>query len=129
VPLPLGGVKNKRSLVGIDNLCDFIITAIEAENAKNKTFLISDGEDISTAKLATYLSIELTGKNLIYYFPLPLMRFFAKLLGKQNVAKRLFGNLELDISKTIEKTGWKPPCKIDTGLQKMAQSFIKTQEK
>jgi nucleoside-diphosphate-sugar epimerase len=129
VPLPLGGVKNKRSLVGLENLCDFILTTIESENAKNETFLIADGEDISTAQLATYLSIALTGKKLIYYFPLPLMRFFAKLLGKENVAKRLFGNLELDTSKATEKTGWSPPCNIETGLQKMAESFLKTQEK
>ena len=58
-PLPFGRVNNSRSLVYVGNLIDAIITCLTHPNAKNQTFLISDGQDLSTPdlirKIAYYL--------------------------------------------------------------------------
>ena len=64
-PLPLGNIKNKRSLVSVDNLIDLIVTCINHPNAKNQTFLVSDDNDLSTTELLSMLA-EAGGLKLFY---------------------------------------------------------------
>lgn len=109
LPLPFKAVKNKRSLVSVFNLCDLIITCLNNSRAAGEVFLVSDGIDYSLRDL-----IELMGKTSgkyphLLYVPVGLMRFGAKILGKGDYAQRLFGNLHVDINKTKNLLGWKPP--------------------
>jgi len=91
VPLPFGQVNNQRSLVALDNLVSFIIHCIEHPKAANEIFLISDNEDVSTTELLTKVARSFGKKARLIPIPVSLMTFGAKLLGKGDVANRLFG--------------------------------------
>ena len=123
VPLPLGAINNKRSLVALDNLVDLILTCVEHPNAANQTFLVSDDEDLSTTELLRRMAKAL-GKTA-YLLPVPssLLEFAARLIGKQAIAQRLCGSLQLDISKTRQLLNWTPPVSVDTALAQTARAF------
>ncbi|MDS1309489.1 UDP-glucose 4-epimerase family protein [Marinobacter xiaoshiensis] len=118
LPLPLGAVHNKRSLVALDNLIDLIITCIDHPAAGNQTFLVSDGDDLSTTQLLRHVA-EAMGKSCrLIPIPAGLLRFGAILLGKKDIAQRLLGSLEVDISHTQKCLNWTPPLTVKQGLQR-----------
>jgi len=123
-PLPLGAIRNRRSLVGIDNLIDLIVTCIDHPAAANQTFMVSDGEDLSTSDLLRRLSVALGRPARLLPVPDWLLRAGAGLLGKPDLAQRLCGNLEVDIAKTRELLGWSPPLSVDEGLRRTAAAFL-----
>lgn len=118
IPLPLGAVKNKRSYVAIDNLVDFIITCINHPLAANETFLIADGEDISTSDLLRKVASAMGKKSHLIPVPEKLLTFGATILGKRDMARRLLGSLQVDISKARQVLGWQPPISLDEGLNR-----------
>jgi len=118
LPLPLGAIHNKRSLVAIDNLVDLIIRCIDHPAAANQVFLAGDGEDLSTAELVSSVA-EAMGRSVrLIPVPVSLLSLAATLLGKQEVARRLLGSLQVDISKTREVLGWEPPVSVKEGLRR-----------
>lgn len=124
VPLPLGAIHNKRSLVALDNLVDLIVTCIDHPGAANQTFLAGDGEDLSTTELLQKIGRALGKPSRLFPFPVSLLTLVASLLGKRHVARRLCGSLQVDISKTRSLLGWSPPVTVDQGLQKAVDYFI-----
>ncbi len=95
---PLGrATANRRSLVGIDNLTDFITLSLAHPAAANRTFLVSDGEDVSTRGLIERLAAGLGVRARLLPFPLAALRLGSRLLGKGVAADRLLGNLQVDI--------------------------------
>jgi len=127
LPLPLGAIHNKRSLVALDNLVDLIVTCVNHPNAANETFLVSDDEDVSTSELLSKLGEALGGSSRLLPIPEALLEFFAKLLGKHAVAQRLLGSLQVDITKTKEQLNWAPPFSVDESLKKTAQYYLEHQ--
>jgi nucleoside-diphosphate-sugar epimerase len=122
-PLPLAGVVgNKRSLVGLDNLIDLLATCVSHVSAANQTFLVSDGEDLSTAELLSRLGCAMGKRARLLYVPPSWLSFLASLLGKGAVAQRLLGNLQVDITHTCETLGWRPPVSVDEGLRRTVQN-------
>lgn len=124
MPLPLGSINNKRSLVGLDNLVDLIVTCIEHPGAANQTFLAGDGEDLSTTELLQRMGKALGSPARLIPFPVGLLIFVASILGKKDVVQRLVGSLQVDISKARELLGWEPPFTVEEGLRKAAEDFI-----
>jgi nucleoside-diphosphate-sugar epimerase len=125
IPLPLGAVRNLRSLVALDNLVDFIALCADRERspkAVNEVFLISDGEDVSTSELLRKVARAFGAKSRLLPIPDGLMKFSAKLLGKGAVGDRLFGNLQVDSSKAQNLLGWKPVVTMDEQLSKMVKN-------
>ncbi|MXS80080.1 NAD-dependent epimerase/dehydratase family protein [Nitrosomonas sp. GH22] len=121
-PLPLGAVvKNRRSLVALDNLVDLICTCVNHPNAANQTFLVSDGEDLSTADLLQRLGQAMGKKVHLLAIPVWLLHLAARLLSKGAIAQRLLGSLQVDISKTRTLLGWQPPLSVDEGLKKLVE--------
>lgn len=118
VPLPLGAVNNKRSLVGIDNLVDLIIRCIDHPAAANQVFLAGDGEDLSTTELLRAVGKAMGKPARLIPVPAGLLQFGATLLGKKAMAQRLLGSLQVDISKTCELLDWKPPYTVEEGLRR-----------
>lgn len=119
IPLPLASVvDNRRSFVALDNLVDLLTTCIEHPAAANQTFLVSDGEDLSTAELLRRLG-HAAGKPA-RLFPLPpsVLNVAGRLLGKEDIVQRLLGSLQLDITHTREVLGWLPPVSLDEGLRR-----------
>ena len=116
LPVPFGCLKNKRSLVYRDNLCDLIITCLDHENARNETFLASDDRDLPVRDLYKTLC-HLQQKKALMVFVAPFfLRLLGKLLGRTAQVKRLCQPLCVDIQKTKERLNWIPPVDIYSGL-------------
>lgn len=126
LPLPLGAVYNQRSLVALENLIDLIITCCHHPAAANQIFLVSDGDDLSTTVLLQRTAEALAKPALLLPVPVSLIEFIAKLLGKQAVAQRLCGWLQLDISKTCQMLNWRPPVNTAEALRKTAQYYLRS---
>lgn len=118
VPLPLGAIHNKRSLVGIDNLVDLIIRCIDHPAAANQVFLAGDGEDLSTTELLRGVGRAMGKPARLIPVPAGMLQLGATLLGKRAMAQRLLGSLQVDISKTCELLNWKPPYTVEEGLKR-----------
>lgn len=119
LPLPLATVTdNRRSLIALDNLVDLLITCLDHPAAANQTFLVSDDEDLSTADLLRRLGRAMNKPARLFPVPVALLQASAALLGKRNVAQRLLGNLQVDITHTKETLGWTPPISVDEGLRR-----------
>ena len=117
-PLPLGAIHNRRSLVGIDNLVDFIAICTNHPQAANQTFLVSDGHDLSTTELVRALARAADVSVRLVPVPAWVLRGSATLLGKGGAAQRLCGNLQVDVSKARRVLGWVPPVSVDEGLRR-----------
>jgi nucleoside-diphosphate-sugar epimerase len=120
VPLPLGAIHNQRSLVALDNLVDLIVTCLVHPAAANQTFLVSDGEDVSTTELLRRMGQALGCPARLILMPASWLKLAATLVGKQDVALRLYGSLQVDIEKTRRLLGWTPPVSLDEGLRRAA---------
>jgi nucleoside-diphosphate-sugar epimerase len=118
IPLPLGAVHNRRSLVALDNLVDFILACVERRPAANETFLVSDGEDLSTTDLIRRLARALGRPARMIPVPVSVLRAGASLLGQGDVAQRLLVSLQVDMSKARRMLGWVPPISVDEGLRR-----------
>jgi len=123
IPLPLGAINNQRSLVALDNLVDLILTCIDHPKAANQTFLVSDNDDISTTRLLLLLADALGKKAFLLPIPENAIKKIAVLIGKKQMAQKLCGSLQVDISKTLNLLDWKPPIKIEQALLKTARAF------
>jgi nucleoside-diphosphate-sugar epimerase len=118
IPLPLGAIENRRSLVALDNLVDFILTCLEHPAASNETFLVSDGEDLSTTELIRRLAGAMGRRARLIPVPAPVLMAAATLVGRRDVAGRLLGSLQVDITKARQKLAWVPPVSVDEGLRR-----------
>lgn len=123
IPLPLGSIRNQRSLVALDNLVDLIVTCLDHPAAANQTFLVSDGDDMSTTELLVRMGSALNKPVRLIPIPAALLLKGASLLGRKAVAQRLCGSLQVDIRKTRELLGWEPPLTVAQALSKTAKSF------
>lgn len=124
VPLPLAAVtNNRRSLVALDNLVNLIVTCLNHPAAANQTFLVSDGEDLSTAELLKRMSAAMGKPARLFYLPPTLLKLGANVLNRPGIYQRLCGSLQLDIAKTRQLLGWTPPTSLDEGLRRAAEGF------
>lgn len=123
IPLPLGAIHNARSLVALDNLVDLTLTCIEHPKAANQTFLVSDGEDVSTTELLRRAAFAMGKRAILVPVPQFVLEAGAKLLGKPALAQRLCGSLQIDMTKTRKLLAWSPPISLDEGLRKVVLSI------
>jgi nucleoside-diphosphate-sugar epimerase len=126
VPLPLGAVRNRRSLVSLDNLVDLIAVCLDHPNAANQVFLVSDGEDLSTTDLLRRLGLALGRRPWLLPVPPRLLTLAAHLIGRTSITQRLFGSLQVDIDKNRRLLGWRPVVTVDHALRTTAASFLES---
>jgi len=119
LPLPFENIENNRSLLFVGNLAEAILQSISATAAQNATFLISDGDDLSTPDLVRHLAQALGKPARLFPFPTGLIRLAAGLIGKSGAVNRLFGSLQVDNSAICQALDWTPPYN-------MVQSFKQT---
>lgn len=119
--LPLGSISNQRSLVGLDNLVSFIETCAVHPKAAGQTFLVSDGNDLSTPELIRRLALAAKVPARLWPVPAWLLETGAAAVGKGEVVRRLCGNLQVDISKARNLLGWVPPFSVDEGLRRTVE--------
>jgi nucleoside-diphosphate-sugar epimerase len=120
VPLPMGAIHNQRSLVALDNLVDLLVACLAHPAAANQTFLVSDGEDVSTTELLRRMGQALGCPARLVPVPASWLKLTAAGVGKSDVAQRLCGSLQVDIEKTRRLMGWAPPISLDEGLRRAA---------
>lgn len=119
-PLPLASIKNLRSFVSVENLVDALANCVTHTQASGKTFLISDGTDLSTPELIEQLSLRFGVKPNLWPCPPRLLDFVANLAGRGAEASRLIGSLQVDSSLIRSTLGWTPPFTLAQGLDRTA---------
>ena len=117
IPLPFGAVRNKRSLIAVDNLVDLIITCLDHPNAANELFLVGDGIDISTTELIQKMAEAMGQQTRLISVSEGLLKLGAGVVGKSVAMSQLLESLQVDISKVKQVLGWVPPVSIDEGLR------------
>jgi len=118
IPLPIATVKNARSMIGINNLVDLIITTCTNPKAANQTFLASDGIDTSTPALVRFIAASLNRRSRLFPFPISILKLMAAVFGKSSAFDKLTGSLSVDICHTTNTLDWRPPFSIESEIAK-----------
>ena len=124
LPLPFGDIHNSRSYVAIDNLVDLLLICLKHPAAAGQTFLVSDGEDLSTTELLLRTAQAMRKKAFLIPVPASMLKLALTLLGKSELAQRICGSLQVDISKTTALLNWKPLVSLDDGLRIAIREFV-----
>lgn len=123
IPLPLSSVSNLRSLVYIGNFVDALLKCSTHPTAAGQTYLVSDGDDVSTPDLLKQLGAAMGHPARLLYCPTSLLKLAGKLLGKSDQIDRLLGSLQVDSSKIRRELDWQPPYTLQEGLQLTADRY------
>lgn len=116
LPLPLGSVKNCRSMVSVFNLVDLLRTMLDHPRAAGQRFLVKDGEDVSTSELVRQLSLGLKRTARLVPIPTALLLRAGRLLGREDIVDRLCSSLVLNTEKTTSTLGWTAPVSFANGI-------------
>ena len=124
IPLPLLSIKNNRSMVSVFNLVDLIKTCIDHPQAAGETFLVSDGDDLSTAELIQHIAKAMDKPARLFSLPEWVLNSVGKVTGKSEELRRLCGSLQVDISKAERVLGWAPSVSVDEGIRRTVEWFM-----
>jgi nucleoside-diphosphate-sugar epimerase len=125
-PLPLASIHNRRSLVGVQNLCSLLEVCVHHPAAANEVFLVSDGEDISTPELIRMLAVAMGKPCRLWPFATAMLAMASQLFGQRDAWQRLAGSLQVDISKARQQLGWEPPFSLEQGLAETVAWYKKS---
>ena len=128
LPLPLGAIRNRRSMIYVGNLADALITCATHPAAAGQTYLVSDGEDVSTPQLVKEIAAAMQRPDRVFPFLLSVMRFCARMIGRSSAVDRLTQSLEIDSSKIRKELGWRPPYSMQQGLRVTADWFLQSKD-
>lgn len=128
IPLPFGAVRNRRSLIYVENLAHALVTCATHPSAADQTYLVCDGEDVATPDLLRQLAAAMGLRDHLFYCPQGLLRLGAKLAGKSPQLSRLIGDLQVDSGRIRADLDWTPPYPLRQGLQATAQ-WYRTRQK
>lgn len=124
LPLPLGGIVNKRSMIYLGNMVDVIVRCLDHPAAAGQTFLVRDGEDLTVSDLIRRLAKALGKPALLFPVPEALLQMTGRLTGKSDMVARLLDSLTVDDRKVRQETGWVPPYTVTQGLDETAAWFL-----
>lgn len=124
LPLPLGGMHNRRSMIYIGNLVDLLTHCVRHPHAGNKAFLVSDGADMTLPELVTALAAEMQKAPRLFSFPQWMLRVAATLTGRNAVLDRLTASLQIDSSSVRKELRWTPPFAVQEGLRDTVNWFL-----
>lgn len=127
IPLPLSSIANIRSLLYVENLADALAVCATHTKAAGQTYLVSDGEDISTPKLIRRVAAAMDVPARLFPVPVVAMQLTGMLTGKKTAVQRLTGSLAVDSSKIRRELCWIPPFTMEEGLKETAEWFKKRQ--
>jgi nucleoside-diphosphate-sugar epimerase len=117
IPLPFASVRNMRSLIYVGNLVDALILCATHPAAAGLTYLVGDGEDISTPDLLCKLGLAMDKEPRLFSCPIALLKLAGSLVGKSDQVARLLGSLQVDSNKIHRELGWVPPYSLQQGLE------------
>ena len=125
LPLPFGVIQNKRSLINLDNLVNLILVCIQYPKTINQTYIVGDDEEVSTTELIQKIGMAMNKPVRFIPIPAGLLTFSLSVVGKVDLAHRLFGNLQVDCSAVLSELGWQPPHSLDEGIVKTVMEYKK----
>lgn len=128
IPLPIGAIRNRRSMVYVENLADLIATVLEHPQAAGEVFLAGDGQDLSTPQLTRMLAESQGRRAWLPALPVVLLEKIGQMSGRSNVIHRLTGSLQVDIQKAYTLLDWSPPYPVWQALARTGQSLLQTNE-
>jgi nucleoside-diphosphate-sugar epimerase len=123
IPLPLASVHNLRSLVYVGNLVAALIVCAMHRAAAGQTYLVGDGEDVSTPALLRLLGDAMGHPARLFPCPAALLKLAGRLTGKAEQVERLLGSLRVDSSKIRRELDWTPPYTLEQGLSATADWY------
>jgi nucleoside-diphosphate-sugar epimerase len=123
-PIPLGAVRNARSMISVWNLAHLLVHVLSHREAVGKTWMASDGSDLSTPQLITRIGTAMGRRVRLISVPMGLLRLGGHLFGRAHEVARLCDSLTVDISDTRQKLGWSPPLSVDEGIQRTVRWYI-----
>ncbi len=124
LPMPFGSIRNRRSMIYLGSLTDAIVSAIDCPASAGETFLISDGQDLSTPQLIRILAAQMGKKQFLLPCPPAFLRTLGRIAGKSKEIDRLTGSLFIDCSKIRRVLDWKPPFSVEEGLRETVRWYI-----
>jgi nucleoside-diphosphate-sugar epimerase len=126
LPLPFKSVNNRRSFIYLGNLVDAVSTCIIHPMAVNETFMVSDGQDVSTPDLIKMIACAMRKKPVLFSLSPGILKALCKIAGKTKELEKLTGSLYVDISKIRNLLGWKPPFTLEEGIKETVKGYGKT---
>ncbi|QYF91988.1 NAD-dependent epimerase/dehydratase family protein [Massilia sp. PAMC28688] len=123
-PLPFGRVDNRRSMVALANLVDLLIVVTQHREAPGRVWLVSDGVDLSTPELIRLLAAAAARRAYLLSVPPGLLRLGARIIGRQAMAERVLGSLQVDIAQTREALEWTPVIDPPTALAQTMAAYL-----
>lgn len=118
VPIPSAGIRNRRDLISVYNLCDLILTCIRHPAAAGKTFLACDGQVLCTRDIVRYLASANGRSAREIYMPVWLLGLMFTVAGKRAAFSKFAGDLEIDMEATRETLDWNPPYSVEEAFNK-----------
>jgi nucleoside-diphosphate-sugar epimerase len=126
LPLPLGGIANRRSMIYAGNLADAVIRCLAHPDAAGRTYLVGDCEDVSTPELIRRVAGALGRPARLFAVPSVMLRLAGGVMGQSAAVARLLGSLQIDDGRIRRELGWTPPFAMLQGMEKMAAWFLST---
>ena len=117
LPLPLAAATASRSYLGIGNLVSALARVVESQAAENRTYLLTDGDDLSTAKLVQLMADAIGVHCRLWWLPAALIRVCAGMLGHGRDADRLLGQLRAESKAMRRELNWTPPLSVAEGIR------------
>lgn len=124
VPMPFGRINNRRTMIALENLADFIVTCVNHPAAANETFLVGDSEDFSIGEMVTLLAKGMEKRSILLPVPALCLQLAARFLGRQSLYTQLCCSLQVDTSKGTRLLGWKPPVRAQSALVEVGRKYI-----
>ena len=126
LPLPLGGIANRRSMIYAGNLADAVIRCLAHPDAAGRTYLVGDGEDVSTPELIRRVAGALGRPARLFAVPSVMLRLAGGVVGQSATVGRLLGSLQINDGRIRRELGWTPPFAMLQGMEKTAAWFLST---
>lgn len=123
LPLPFGSIRNRRSMVFVGNLACLVGACAVHPGAAGRTFLVSDGDDLSTPRLIRQLAAALECKARLWPCPPALLNAIGMLTGRRQEFRRLLDSLVIDSGLALRQLGWRPPFSVAEGLAQTARWY------
>lgn len=123
MPCPFSMVNNRRSLIALENLIDFIVKCLEHPLAANQIFLVADKTAVSTAQIVQHLASGMGTKVRLFPIPQSILKLGATAVGQKSAYIQLCESLEVDAAKAYSMLSWTPPIETRCALEKAGYQF------
>ena len=124
-PLPFAAIQNKRSLVSVWNLCDFLIHLLSRLSTQKRVWMVSDGEDISTPELMRLIGACMHRRTADISCARQVLRALGRMAGRAAELDRLCGSLVVDIEESCAELRWRPPIALNEGIARTVDWYVR----